>query len=449
MNRHFLIHICSGIALLAVGVWLQAGCACRLFASARSQSLLDPLQAEIENGLADRGLTDHFDRYQRYTDDRLDASAGTNTWSDKSGGCRLAWYDWMIRHQLQSPVEAERFTRELHAALRSDHHGLVNALDTATEKLDLNPRHAEPPASLQQGQSEPHDAFTKIQYAVAAAHEAYGTALAALTEEEQQELRRELYKVTTQKAEEKALSFVDAAAGRRMCELLRAMNRQALVEAGRALLLIADTALLDTLSQYSATHAKSDNGILIAGPGADNHDLDAMMDVSIVVDYGGDDTYMEGTVSADRPVLVIIDLGGNDIYRGRNPGIQGGAVLGVSMLLDVAGTTHTRRSTSRKVHASVVLDSLLISVGTTPIADYEETRDRQWVALRSMSIAQGTIRITPPCLRRVSADHWGSACWMTYPARIITTQAANGPIRTVIRPGTSVSRRVSARVPVV
>ena len=36
-------------------------------------------------------------------------------------------------------------------------------------------------------------------------------------------------------------------------------------------------------------------------------------------------------------MLVIIDLAGNDVYRSSKPGVQGGAILGVSMLLDYEG----------------------------------------------------------------------------------------------------------------
>ena len=59
-----------------------------------------------------------------------------------------------------------------------------------------------------------------------------------------------------------------------------------------------------------------------------------MTGVAAVIDLGGDDEYREGTCSFERPVLLVIDLGGNDRYIGSKPGIQGGAVLGVSMLLD-------------------------------------------------------------------------------------------------------------------
>jgi hypothetical protein len=59
--------------------------------------------------------------------------------------------------------------------------------------------------------------------------------------------------------------------------------------------------------------------------------------VSVVIDLGGDDVYYDGTVSPDRPVLVVIDLGGDDRYRSNKPGVQGGAILGVSMLLELDG----------------------------------------------------------------------------------------------------------------
>ena len=62
-----------------------------------------------------------------------------------------------------------------------------------------------------------------------------------------------------------------------------------------------------------------------------------MPGVSVVIDLGGRDTYQEGTASLSRPVLIVIDLEGNDVYRGTKPGIQGGAMMGVSMLLDLAG----------------------------------------------------------------------------------------------------------------
>ena len=77
--------------------------------------------------------------------------------------------------------------------------------------------------------------------------------------------------------------------------------------------------------------------IIIGGKGKNVYELDKMPGVCAVIDLGGDDEYQEGTVSPERPVLVVIDLAGNDNYVASTPGAQGGAVLGVSMLLDLEG----------------------------------------------------------------------------------------------------------------
>ncbi len=73
--------------------------------------------------------------------------------------------------------------------------------------------------------------------------------------------------------------------------------------------------------------------IIVGGKGPNTYELDKMRDVAAVIDLGGGNTYYEGTVGLDRPVLLIITLGGNNTFSGSQPGIQGGAVLGVSMLL--------------------------------------------------------------------------------------------------------------------
>ncbi len=73
--------------------------------------------------------------------------------------------------------------------------------------------------------------------------------------------------------------------------------------------------------------------IVVGGKEPNTYELDRMRDVAAVIDLGGGNTYYEGTVGIDRPVLLVITLGGNNTFSGSQPGIQGGAVLGVSMLL--------------------------------------------------------------------------------------------------------------------
>jgi len=57
----------------------------------------------------------------------------------------------------------------------------------------------------------------------------------------------------------------------------------------------------------------------VGGTGDNVYDTDALPDVAVVIDLGGNDTYREGTVSAQRPVMIILDLGGNVRISVRNP----------------------------------------------------------------------------------------------------------------------------------
>ena len=78
--------------------------------------------------------------------------------------------------------------------------------------------------------------------------------------------------------------------------------------------------------------------LLLRGRGADTH---AAPDCALLVDFGGNDTYLgaTGATGPDLPVSVCIDLAGDDTYRGGYAGLpaQGAGVLGIGMLLDLAG----------------------------------------------------------------------------------------------------------------
>jgi hypothetical protein len=77
--------------------------------------------------------------------------------------------------------------------------------------------------------------------------------------------------------------------------------------------------------------------IVVGGKGKNVFELDKMTGVCAVIDLGGDDSYQEGTVSPERPILLVIDLAGNDNYVASTPCAQGGAIFGISMLLDLEG----------------------------------------------------------------------------------------------------------------
>ncbi len=59
--------------------------------------------------------------------------------------------------------------------------------------------------------------------------------------------------------------------------------------------------------------------------------------MALVIDLGGENTYYDGTVSVDRPLLVNVNLGGHNLYRSAKPAVQGGSILGVSMIVNAEG----------------------------------------------------------------------------------------------------------------
>jgi hypothetical protein len=130
------------------------------------------------------------------------------------------------------------------------------------------------------------------------------------------------------------------------------MDRASLYAAADALTPLADPALLEQLKSLPedgnvrmegvigtvAQRIETPCGaIIIGGKGSNTYQLDKMPGIAAVIDLGGNDTYIDGTVGPERPVLAIIDLGGNDVYRSTKPGVQGAAILGVSMLVDLEG----------------------------------------------------------------------------------------------------------------
>jgi len=105
-----------------------------------------------------------------------------------TGNCRLRWYDRLMRNPLAAPVEAERFTRQLHAGLATDAEGLARALRLARDKMDAPPSE---PVRLNQPAS-PEAALSIVIQALQGAKAGYTKALSPLTRAELGELVRRL-----------------------------------------------------------------------------------------------------------------------------------------------------------------------------------------------------------------------------------------------------------------
>jgi len=307
------------------------------------------LQQEVANGLKRRGNYSKFLQFARYAGSRLDATARPHSGSELTGNCRLKWYDHLLRTPLSAPAEAEQFTRQLHKAAiaSSDHKGLAEVLAIAGKKLDLGQRSPRPLKPV----DSPRQAVEIVKQALTDAQLAYCEALAPLDKNEIRQLATSLYPIMTSQ-NQVGHTLQSRGTGRRLCDLLEKLDRTAMHAAAEALVPIADPQLFEQLAAVPADDTVTVAGaggtivrridtpsgsIVIGGKERNVYQLDKMPGVNVVIDLGGNDVYYEGSVSLKRPVMVVVDLDGNDAYEAKQPGVQGAAVLGISMLLDVAG----------------------------------------------------------------------------------------------------------------
>ncbi len=312
-----------------------------------AQGMLQLMKAEIEQGFQRRNIEDRFARFRKYARDTLDTHAAPHTGSELTGNCRLTWYDHLMRNPLSSAQEAEIFTRELHQDLSGDHRGFAQALATAADKLDLEERE---PREFPEVTS-PQQALATVEGSLVQSQVAFGEALGPLTTGQIETLVEDLYDVMVDN-NIFGHTLGSRSSGRRLCDIMEQLDRDALHRAAEALVPLTDSQLLTQLKQIAAENSVDVQGVTgdvvrrINTPGGDIvigsaeknvYRLDSMPGVSVVIDLGGNDVYHDGTVSLRRPVLIVIDLEGDDSYRSRKPGVQGSAILGVSMLLDYDG----------------------------------------------------------------------------------------------------------------
>ncbi len=307
------------------------------------------MQQEIVAGIRQRGIDSQFRRFCAYAGERMSATAGRNSGSELTGNCRLTWLDHMLRNPIDAPAEAERFTRDLQKAVINDHGGLIEMLAIARGKMDL-PDRAPPVLPVM---DSPEAALALLKQSLISAQANYAAGLRPLAKSEIRELAVGLYPVFTENSRY-GHTLPDRARGRRLCDLMEKMDRGAFYAAAEDLVLLADPRVLDQLaaiSERQGVSARMDGvtgpivqiidtpagRIVIGGRGDNTYQLDQMQGVAAVIDLGGNDIYHEGTVSLRRPVLVVIDLDGDDKYVGKSPGIQGSAIMGISLLIDRAG----------------------------------------------------------------------------------------------------------------
>jgi hypothetical protein len=371
--------------------------------------LMPLIVQEMRDGFRQRGVERQFAQWCSYARSRLDSTAGDLRTSEITGNCRLAWYDRMMRNPYLYPAEAELFTRQLHQALSGAYRGFDAALRIARAKMDLGNREIRPMTQP----TTPDEALEIVKQALTGAQAGYAAAAGSIPRSELEELRENLYPIMTSQNRE-GHTLVDRSTGRRLCDIMEKMDRTGFYRAAEAMVPLLSDEVLKQLAAIPEGESKErvagvtgsivkkivtpSGTIVIGGRGKNTYELDKMRDVNVVIDLGGDDVYLEGTTSAQRPVLIIIDLAGNDRYEATRPGVQGGALVGVSMLIDVSGNDVYRAQ-------DVAQGSALCGVGIL----VDMAGDDQYIGVRRVQgHALGGLGIL---LDRAGNDRYRAAMW--------------------------------------
>ena len=310
------------------------------------------MERRVRTAIRERRLAADLERYLTYLNGRLDASAGTNTFSDKTGNCRLPWVDRILRNPLEAPAEAERFSRKIYGTLARPAGALEATLPLLMRPMGVS---MTPPDRRKRKPIAGWE-FTLWTSAVHRIATAWADAWAGIPEPERNAFLGRLVEQALG-TNELGHRFASVTEGRAVCDRLEQLDLNALGGAAADTVFLADRILegdfdawFDELRTLSPTgQVEGVEGpvlacwempfglMVVGGPGPNRYRLDDNRALAVILDLDGDDRYEEGTLGGDRPILIIVDVRGNDLYRGIKTGVQGGAVGGVSLLVDRAG----------------------------------------------------------------------------------------------------------------
>ena len=324
-----------------------------------ASQILKILQDEMMNGLNGRNAMGRYNTWRGYMQRTLANTNSQITGTEVNARARLSWYEELYRDPVAAVFKTDQFSRYMHAGLSSGNSmHLAEAMGAIRQKLDVPKREDD---GLKFARVDtPEQAMQEVIRCITLAQSNYARAVSTLTPAELNRLNTQMYNSICAN-EVNGHTFRNNAAAVQMLTLLQKVDRRAIHDAAEALVPLSDDRLLDLLKQLNTSRYQpvsldgqpihqivtSAGTILIGGAGNNTYNLDGFQgadDFVCIIDLGGNDTYREGTCTPNRPVFVIIDLDGHDNYIATKPGVQGGSLLGISMLIDCAGNDNYKAS---------------------------------------------------------------------------------------------------------
>ena len=318
------------------------------FGFADAQKATQEMTNDLVSTLNARGGTSLYDRWRAYDAGVRRQTSALESGSELNGRCRLSWYEKLYADPLRSAGEVEFFSRAWGGFFAGSSADVVSGVRLARAKMDVASRNDR---SAKATPSTPQEAVEALKTALVETATLHARALAPMSKDDVAAVSREAHSIFCAQAQS-GHTVPSRGRAKYLIDAMQKMNKSALYDAAETALSTLDEKTLELLAQVdwnSLEKVKVDGqemgrvsteagDILFGDKNSTVWNLDQYSTVCCVVDLGGRDEYREGVCNVNRPVLVVLDLGlDDDNYVGQNPGIQGGAILGVSVWYDGGG----------------------------------------------------------------------------------------------------------------
>ncbi|MBR4834004.1 MAG: hypothetical protein IKU86_06710 [Thermoguttaceae bacterium] len=295
-----------------------------------------------------RGGTHLYDRWRAYNAGVRRQTSALESGSELNGRCRLRWYEKLYADPMRSAGEVEFFTRAWGGFFSGSTADVVSGVRLARAKMDVATRDDRPSRPTPK---TPQEAIEVLKTSLVETAALHARALAPMSKDDVAAVSKEAHSIFCGQVQS-GHTVPSRGRAKYLIDAMQKMNKNALYDAAETLISTLDEKTLELLAQvdWDSLEKVSVDGqergristeagdILFGDKNSTVWNLDQYSTVCCVVDLGGRDEYREGVCNVNRPVLLVIDLGADDDnYVGQNPGIQGGAILGVSVWYDGGG----------------------------------------------------------------------------------------------------------------
>lgn len=308
---------------------------------------------DLVRAMNTRQVTPLYQQWKRYCAQVLARTNALNTGNELNNRCRLTWYDKLYRNPLATVSVMEEYSQKMYSTLGGSAYAMILGIRDARLKMDIS--RSDKPIQVPVARSA-DEAVEILKDTLEQVALLQTQSVASLSEEEKNFIARNVQSVfCTQIQNGHTLPNIPWA--KYIIDLLEKTDKAAMYDAVERMIALTDQAFLNQLAQLDPSkyepfeqdgqkfhRIKTEAGYILIGDKDDTQwDLDSYSDVVCVIDLGGSDLYKEGICNIHRPVFMVLDLGqGDDRYTGSRMGIQGGAVLGVTLWYNQGGNNTYR-----------------------------------------------------------------------------------------------------------